>query len=119
MAGDGQPAPATPESPSPKPPLPGRARLRPMATLGDVAALAGVSISAVSRVLSDAPSARVSEATRERIVQAAKDLHYRPNFAGRALKSARTQVVDIVLHCLRVVLKSDNVLKHQDYIVEA
>ncbi|MER6973060.1 LacI family DNA-binding transcriptional regulator [Nocardioides sp. NPDC000445] len=68
-----------------------------MATLGDVAARAGVSISAVSRVLSDAPSARVSEATRERIVQAAKDLHYRPNFAGRALKSARTQVVGLVV----------------------
>jgi acyl dehydratase len=38
-----------------------------MATLSDVAARAGVSVSAVSRVLSDAPSARVSEGTRQRI----------------------------------------------------
>ena len=72
-------------------------RLRTMATLGDVAARAGVSISAVSRVLSNAPSARVSEATRKRIVEAAQDLHYRPNFAGRALKSARTQVIGLVV----------------------
>jgi LacI family transcriptional regulator len=72
-------------------------RLRTMATLGDVAARAGVSISAVSRVLSNAPSARVSDATRERIFEAARDLQYRPNFAGRALKSARTQVIGLVV----------------------
>ena len=76
-------------------PPPGGAdsRLRSVATLSDVAARAGVSVSAVSRVLSDAPSARVSEATRQRILDAARDLRYRPNFAGRALKSARTQVI--------------------------
>ncbi|MCL8025484.1 LacI family DNA-binding transcriptional regulator [Nocardioides bruguierae] len=68
-----------------------------MATLGDVAARAGVSISAVSRVLSNHPAARVSEATRERIQQAATELHYRPNFAGRALKSARTHVIGLVI----------------------
>jgi len=64
-----------------------------MATLGDVAARAGVSISAVSRVLSDAPDSRVSAATRQRIVDAARELQYRPNFAGRALKSAALRVL--------------------------
>lgn len=73
------------------------ARSRSAATLGDVAAQAGVSISAVSRVLSQAPGARVSERTRERILQAARDLQYRPNFAGRALKSARTKVIGLVV----------------------
>ncbi|NIK59016.1 LacI family DNA-binding transcriptional regulator [Kribbella shirazensis] len=68
-----------------------------MATLGDVAARAGVSISAVSRVLSDAPDSRVSAATKQRILDAASALNYRPNFAGRALKSARTQVVGLVV----------------------
>jgi LacI family transcriptional regulator len=48
-------------------PRPLYAKQRNAATLGDVAARAGVSISAVSRVLSNAPSARVSEATRQRI----------------------------------------------------
>ena len=78
-----------------------------MATLGDVAARAGVSISAVSRVLSNHPSARVSAATRERIVTAARDLQYRPNFAGRALKSARTNVVGLVLPDLANALFTD------------
>ena len=78
-------------------PRPLDAKQRNAATLGDVAARAGVSISAVSRVLSNAPSARVSEATRQRIVDAASELHYRPNFAGRALKSARTQVIGLVV----------------------
>lgn len=68
-----------------------------MATLGDVAARAGVSISAVSRVLSNAPATRVSEATRERIFAAARELDYRPNFAGRALKSAKTRVLGLVV----------------------
>jgi LacI family transcriptional regulator len=68
-----------------------------MATLSDVAALAGVSISAVSRVLSNAPSSRVSGATRERIRDAARELDYRPNFAARALKFARTNVVALVV----------------------
>ncbi|MRX43291.1 LacI family DNA-binding transcriptional regulator [Agromyces kandeliae] len=68
-----------------------------MATLSDVAARAGVSVSAVSRVLSDAPSARVSAATRQRIHEAARELGYRPNFAARALKSARTNVIGLVV----------------------
>ena len=68
-----------------------------MATLSDVAAVAGVSISAVSRVLSDAPSSRVSAATRQRIFAAAEQLEYRPNFAARALKSARTNVIGLVV----------------------
>ncbi len=68
-----------------------------MATLSDVAERAGVSISAVSRVLSDAPSARVSEATRQRIHEAAQELGYRPNFAARALKFARTNVVGLIV----------------------
>ena len=68
-----------------------------MATLSDVAARAGVSVSAVSRVLSDAPSARVSAATRTRIHDAAQELGYRPNFAARALKFARTNVIGLVV----------------------
>ncbi len=68
-----------------------------MATLSDVAALAGVSVSAVSRVLSSAPSSRVSTATRQRIEDAARQLDYRPNFAARALKFSRTNVVALVV----------------------
>ncbi|WP_285136107.1 LacI family DNA-binding transcriptional regulator [Microbacterium sp. lyk4-40-TSB-66] len=68
-----------------------------MVRLSDVAARAGVSVSAVSRVLRDAPHTRVSESTRVRIQEAAAELGYRPNFAARALKSARTNVVGLVV----------------------
>jgi LacI family transcriptional regulator len=68
-----------------------------MATLSDVAALAGVSVSAVSRVLSNASTSRVSGATRQRIEEAARELDYRPNFAARALKLSRTNVVGLVV----------------------
>jgi LacI family transcriptional regulator len=68
-----------------------------MATLSDVAALAGVSISAVSRVLSDSPATRVRPETRARIHAAARELDYRPNFAGRALKLARSNVIALIV----------------------
>lgn len=68
-----------------------------MVTLSDVAARAGVSVSAVSRVLRDAPSTRVGAETRQRIQDAARELGYRPNFAARALKSARTNVIGLVV----------------------
>ena len=67
-----------------------------MTTLSDVARRAGVSVSAVSRVLTDAPGTWVSPATRERIKAAAVELNYRPNFAGRALKVSRTNVIALV-----------------------
>ncbi|THV29574.1 LacI family DNA-binding transcriptional regulator [Glycomyces paridis] len=68
-----------------------------MAKLSDVAARAGVSVSAVSRVLSGDPSARVSAATRERVRRAADEVGYHPNFAGRALKLARTDVIALIV----------------------
>ena len=68
-----------------------------VSTLSDVAAHAGVSVSVVSRVLSNAPSARVSVETRARIHAAASELEYRPNFAARALKSSRTHVIALVV----------------------
>jgi len=68
-----------------------------MATLHDVARAAGVSVSAVSRVLSNSPTVRVSDATRARIHDAARELEYRPNHAGRALKLARSNVLALVV----------------------
>ncbi len=54
-------------------------------------------MSAVSRVLSGDPAARLSEATRERVRQAAVEVGYHPNFAGRALKLARTDVIALIV----------------------
>lgn len=59
-------------------------------TLADVAARAGTSTTAVSLVLNDRPGTRLSEATSERIRQAATELGYRPNQAARSLRLGRT-----------------------------
>ncbi|SEE70222.1 LacI family DNA-binding transcriptional regulator [Ruania alba] len=68
-----------------------------MPTLSEVAAHAGVSVSVASRALTGDPRARVSPATRERVRHAASELGYRPNFAGRALRLARTEVLALVV----------------------
>jgi LacI family transcriptional regulator len=78
-----------------------------MATLSDVATMAGVSVSAVSRVLTGAADARVSDATRKRITDAARELDYRPNYAARALKFSRTNVVALVVPDLTNAIVSE------------
>lgn len=54
------------------------------ATLADVARLAGVSAKTVSRVMSDDP--KVTAATKERVMVAAKRLRFRPNQLARGLR---------------------------------
>ena len=68
-----------------------------MVKLTDVAALAGVSPSAASRVLSGDVSVRVSDATRERVVDAARQLDYVPNHAGRSLRTSRSSTIALVV----------------------
>lgn len=63
------------------------------ATIDDVAALAGVSIKTVSRVLNNEPHVR--EATRERVRGAAETLGYQPNFAARALAGSRSYLIGL------------------------
>lgn len=60
----------------------------------DVARVAGVSHQTVSRVLNGHPSIRAS--TRERVVQAMDELHYRPNRAARALVTARSNTIGVL-----------------------
>ncbi|NBQ72713.1 MAG: LacI family transcriptional regulator, partial [Gammaproteobacteria bacterium] len=53
------------------------------ATLEDVAALAGVSIKTVSRVVNK--EANVSQATQEKVAAAIEALNYKPNLSARNL----------------------------------
>ena len=59
-----------------------------------IAQLAGVSRATVSKALSG--SAEVARATRERIVQLARDLAYEPHGAARTLASGKTGLVGLV-----------------------
>jgi DNA-binding LacI/PurR family transcriptional regulator len=61
----------------------------------DVAELAGVSQSAVSRTFT--PGASVAPATREKVEKAAKKLGYRPNVLARSLITRRSRIVAVVM----------------------
>lgn len=71
-------------------------------TLSDVAVHAGVSKSTVSMVLNEHPQARrYSPATRQRVVEAAKALGYRPNFMARQLRLAQNKWLMLYLSSFR------------------
>jgi LacI family transcriptional regulator len=66
-------------------------------TAHDVARRAGVSQPTVSLVLSGNPRARVAEQTRERVLEAARELGYRPNLVARGLVSQRSFGLGVVV----------------------
>lgn len=68
-----------------------------MANLKDVARMAEVDPSTVSRVLRGDPSQAVRPETRERIVAAAQKLRYRPNALARGLRTRRTDTIGLII----------------------
>jgi DNA-binding LacI/PurR family transcriptional regulator len=64
-------------------------------TSAEVARLAGVSQSAVSRVFT--PGASVSAKTMEKVRAAAEELGYRPNVLARSLITGRTRIIGLVV----------------------
>ncbi len=66
-----------------------------MATIRDVAKLAGVAPITVSRVVNN--SGYVSAATRQRVEAAAAELDFEPNLLASGLKSKRTRTIALVL----------------------
>ncbi len=67
-----------------------------MASLADISRLAGVSIATASRVLGGS-SHPVSEATRNRVMQAADELGYRPSELARALVKRTSRIVGVIV----------------------
>lgn len=67
------------------------------ATSFDVAKMAGVSRTTVSFVLNNVHGVSISEATRQRVLDAAKKLNYYPDAAGRKLVSGRSYNLGLVL----------------------
>ena len=65
------------------------------ATISDVARRANVSTATVSYVLNG--SQRVSEETRARVLQAAKELGYQPNALARGLVKNQTRYIGLVI----------------------
>jgi DNA-binding LacI/PurR family transcriptional regulator len=69
--------------------------LKSKVTISDVAKAAGVSSSAVSYALNDKPG--VSAATRDKVLQVAGEMGWRPNSAAKALSDASTRSIGLVL----------------------
>jgi LacI family transcriptional regulator len=64
------------------------------ATIDDVAALAGVSIKTVSRVVNREPNVR--DATRAKVERAIAELRYQPNLSARNLASQRARLITLI-----------------------
>jgi LacI family transcriptional regulator len=68
-----------------------------LASITEVARLAGVSVATASRVVSEADYP-VSAATRERVLDAARELDYVPNALARGLLKSQIPVVGVIVH---------------------
>lgn len=87
----------------------------------DVARLAGVSQSAVSRVFT--PGASASKKTVDKVRKAAEELGYRPNFLARAMVSGKSRIIGLVVAYLEnyfypeALEKLSNALQREGYHV--
>jgi DNA-binding LacI/PurR family transcriptional regulator len=75
-------------------------RIRPPGpvTLRDVAERAGVSITTVSRILNGRETGvPIRDDTRQRILDAAAELGYRPNMLARALRGSRSWLLGVIV----------------------
>jgi LacI family transcriptional regulator len=75
-----------------------RARVR--ARLADVAKAAETSKPIASRILNEDPTLTVGEELRNRVLQAAKELGYRPHAAARGLRRAQTGALGMLVPSL-------------------
>ncbi len=66
-------------------------------TSKDVALLAGVSQSTVSRVFNPKTDRNVKDEIRKRVLEAAKQLDYKPNIIARSLVSKKTNMIGVVV----------------------
>ncbi|MEU3984249.1 LacI family DNA-binding transcriptional regulator [Streptomyces sp. NPDC026672] len=66
---------------------------RSVPTSADVARLAGVSRATVSYVLNNTSAVRISEPTRRRVHEAARELGYVPHAAARSLRAGHSRMV--------------------------
>lgn len=82
--------------PAPGPPSSAAVPAARQATRADVALRSGVSAAVVSYVLNDGPRP-VAPQTRDRVLQAVRDLGYRPNAMARALRRGRMDAVGLVV----------------------
>ncbi|SFQ33578.1 LacI family DNA-binding transcriptional regulator [Variovorax sp. 770b2] len=67
------------------------------ATIADVARASGVSPGAVSRILRNDETIKVRDETKQKVMQAMKDLSYSPNPHARGLRMARSGTIAMIV----------------------
>ncbi|MBC6611233.1 LacI family DNA-binding transcriptional regulator [Hymenobacter sp. BT507] len=68
---------------------------RAKASITDLAQQLGISVSTVSRALSNHPS--ISDATKQRVWKLAKELHYQPNHLAAGLRKGRSKLLGVIV----------------------
>jgi LacI family transcriptional regulator len=82
-------------------------------TLAELAKAAGVSISTVSRVLSNGTYPLKKE-TRQRILKLAEEMGYKPNLVARSLQSSRSHLVGVIVDRMQSPFAAPTVQGIQD-----
>lgn len=95
--------------------------MRETVTAMDVAKLAGVSQSSVSRVYFEGAS--VSDKTRKRVLEAAAELGYRPNVYARSLITNQSKIIGLVMKSVQnpfyahVLKRFSSIFKQRGYSI--
>src|SRR5258708_27127988 len=90
-----------------------------MVTIYDIAKEAGVAKSTVANALTG--KGKVSEATRQRVLQCAQEMGYRPNVLARNLSQHKTLTIALILPNIanpfypEIVEAVENIVRGQDY----
>ena len=97
-------------------------RAQSQASLADIAALAGVSVSTVSRI-ANGDLARASPPTIARVQQLIRQLDYRPNPVGRSLRGGESRLVAMLAPNLdnpamaAIAASTENALRDAGYVM--
>lgn len=73
--------------------------------------MAGVSVGAVSQVLNDNPTSRISNKVRARITAAASELGYRPNMVARTLRTSKSHTYGFVSDAVTITRFASGILR--------
>src|SRR6266702_4728660 len=90
-----------------------------MVTIYDIAKTAGVAKSTVANALTG--KGKVSEATRQRVLQCASEMAYRPNMLARSLSQHKTLTIALVLPSItnpfypEIMEAIENIVREYEY----
>ncbi|WP_411028955.1 LacI family DNA-binding transcriptional regulator [Spongiimicrobium sp. 3-5] len=66
-----------------------------MAGIKDIAKITGLSVATISRVFNDSPL--VSQKTKTKVLQTARELDYQPNMMAAALRSGKSKIIGVIV----------------------